>query len=82
MSFKVVYPGGKREDHTTRTGYKVLPSGALQIVELAEGSLPRVIAEYGPTGWIGVEGTRVIDNTDNHQGLDGKIANHEYRQQS
>ncbi len=82
MSYKVTHHGGTREDLTSQTGYKVLPSGVLQIINVPESGYSKVLFEYGPRGWLAVEGTRVLDFTEVHQGSDGKIVNGTYHHEA
>ncbi|GAA1499269.1 hypothetical protein [Paeniglutamicibacter kerguelensis] len=82
MSYHVTHHGGNREDRTSQTGYKILASGVLQIIHVPETGYSKVLFEYGPTGWLSVEGTRILDVTEVHQGSDGKIVNGTYHQEA
>jgi hypothetical protein len=59
------------DDENGHWSYKVLASGVLQLLKTGEDKLWSISAEYAPSAWHKVEGTRFIKDTERAHGADG-----------
>jgi hypothetical protein len=79
MTVTVKLSGGINEKHRyndeddTAFGYKINTNGSLAILVKAGDEDPYVAREYGPAGYVWVEGPRFRESTDRMEGVEGAL---------